>query len=170
MWGEGQGDAVTARAAVTRHGVNRATPARGARSSEGRVLETATELRDDRAHTQRLRRVGLGGLYAGERRHMLVGIMIRISSRATLCQGRRTGGGCGTELASSGRLALLTHGVLPAGGVSDDESQIAPLGGADSDVSDLVGTRSPAWSEPSRWWAFVLTMAIAAALGSAIVK
>ena len=49
MWGEGQGDAASARAAATRHGVDRATPAREMRSSEGRVLETADAFLDDKA-------------------------------------------------------------------------------------------------------------------------
>ena len=49
MWGEGRGDAASARAAATRHGVDRATPAREMRSSEGRVLETADAFLDDKA-------------------------------------------------------------------------------------------------------------------------
>ena len=49
MWGEGQGDAASARAAATRHGVDQATPAREMRSSEGRVLETADAFLDDKA-------------------------------------------------------------------------------------------------------------------------
>ena len=49
MWAEGQGDAASARAAATRHGVDQATPAREMRSSEGRVLETADAFLDDRA-------------------------------------------------------------------------------------------------------------------------
>jgi len=49
MWGEGRGDAASARAAATRHGVDRATPAREMRSSEGRVLESADAFLDDKA-------------------------------------------------------------------------------------------------------------------------
>ena len=46
---ESRGDAASARAAATRHGVDQATPAREMRSSEGRVLETADAFLDDRA-------------------------------------------------------------------------------------------------------------------------
>ena len=44
-----RGDAASARAAATRHGVDQATPAREMRFSEGRVLETADAFLDDKA-------------------------------------------------------------------------------------------------------------------------